>query len=108
MTELGIMARETTKMKLTATQLRAMIHEQVKALSEKKKKKDTSFSEAGEEIEKKGTEGVFTAKAKKAGKGVQEFARHVLANTDDFSAKTVDQASFAKGAATVAKERKKK
>ena len=112
MTELGIMARETTKMKLTATQLRAMIHEQVKALSEKKKKKkkekDTSFSEAGEEIEKKGTEGVFTAKAKEAGKGVQEFARHVLANTDDFSAKTVDQASFAKGAATVAKKRRKK
>ena len=104
MTELGIMARETTKMKLTATQLRAMIHEQVKALSEKKKKKekDTSFSEAGEEIEKKGTEGVFTAKAKKAGMGVQEFARHVLANTDDFPIKTVRQASFAKGAKTVA------
>ena len=68
---------------------------------------EDSFSKAGEEIEKKGTEGVFTAKAKKADMGVQEFARHVLANTDDFSAKTVDQASFAKGAATVARNRKK-
>ena len=66
---------------------------------------DKSFSKAGKEIEKKGTKGVFTAKAKKAGMGVQEFARHVLANTDDFPDKTVDQASFAKGAATVAREK---
>jgi hypothetical protein len=65
---------------------------------------DRSFSKAGEEIEKKGTEGVFTAKAKKAGMGVQEFAKHVLSNTDNFPIKTVRQASFAKGAATVARE----
>ena len=67
---------------------------------------DNSFSKAGKEIEKKGTEGVFTAKAKKAGMGVQEFAHHVLANTDDYPTKTVRQASFAKGAATVARENK--
>jgi hypothetical protein len=40
--------------------------------------------------------------------GVQEFARKVLANTDDYDIKTVRQASFAKGAGTVAKKRKKK
>jgi len=67
---------------------------------------DKSFSQAAKEIEKKGTEGVFTAKAKKAGMGVQEYAKHVLANTKDFPIKTVRQASFAKGAATVARENK--
>ena len=36
-------------------------------LDEMMNEEDRSFSEAGEEIEKKGTEGVFTAKAKKAG-----------------------------------------
>jgi hypothetical protein len=66
-----------------------------------------SFSKAGEEIEKKGTEGVFTAKAKKRGMSAQEFARKVLANTDEYDLKTVRQASFAKGADTVAKKNKK-
>ena len=69
--------------------------------------KDDSFSKAGEEIEKKGTEGVFTAKAKKRGMTAQEFARKVLANTDEYDLKTVRQASFAKGADTVAKKNKK-
>ena len=64
-----------------------------------------SFSKAGEEIEKKGTEGVFTAKAKKRGMSAQEFARKVLANTDEYDLKTVRQASFAKGADTVAKKK---
>lgn len=86
--------------------LQQLIDEELKTLLAEKE--DDSFSQAGEEIEKKGTKGVFTAKAKKADMGVQEFARHVLANTDDFSAKTVDQASFAKGAATVARNKKKK
>jgi hypothetical protein len=92
-------------MKLNRSYLRQLVQEEVSRLLEEK---DTSFSEAGEEIKEKGTEGVFTAAAKEAGKSVQEFARHVLANTDDFSAKRVKQASFAKGAATVAKSRKKK
>ena len=71
-------------------------------------KEDDSFSKAGEEIEKKGTEGVFTAKAKKAGMGVQAYAKQVLAKDSKASTKTKRQASFAKGAATVAKKRKGK
>ena len=67
---------------------------------------DDSFSKAGEEIEKKGTEGVFTAKADKAGMGVQAYARKVLAKDSKASTKTKRQAAFAKGAATVARENK--
>jgi hypothetical protein len=67
---------------------------------------DNSFSKAGEEIEKKGTEGVFTAKADKAGMGVQAYARKVLAKDSKASTKTKRQAAFAKGAATVARENK--
>ena len=72
------------------------------------KKEDDSFSKAGEEIEKKGTEGVFTAKAKKAGMGVQAYAKQVLAKDSKASTKTKRQAAFAKGASTVAKKRKGK
>jgi hypothetical protein len=86
------------KMKVTMAQLRTMVQEQIKQMTEA----DDSFSKAGEEIEKKGTEGVFTAKAKKRGMTAQEFARKVLANTDEYDLKTVRQASFAKGAKTVA------
>jgi hypothetical protein len=67
---------------------------------------DDSFSKAGEEIEKKGTEGVFTAKADKAGMGVQAYAAKVLAKDSKASTKTKRQAAFAKGAATVARENK--
>jgi hypothetical protein len=67
---------------------------------------DDSFSKAGEEIEKKGTEGVFTAKADKAGMGVQAYAGKVLAKDSKASTKTKRQAAFAKGAATVARENK--
>ena len=85
-------------MKITMAQLRTMVQEQIKQMNEA----DDSFSEAGKEIEKKGTEGVFTAKAKKRGMSAQEFAKKVLANTDEYDTKTVRQASFAKGAQTVA------
>jgi|TARA_R110002110_G_scaffold266015_1_gene481870 hypothetical protein len=67
---------------------------------------DDSFSKAGEEIEKKGTEGVFTAKAKAAGMGVQAYADKVLAKDSKASTKTKRQAAFARGAATVARENK--
>lgn len=42
--------------------------------------------------------GQFTAKAKKHGMGVQEFAKHVLANSDQYDTTTVRQANFAKNA----------
>jgi hypothetical protein len=67
---------------------------------------DKSFSKAAKEIEKKGTEGVFTAKAKKAGMGVQAYAAKVLKKGSKASTKTKRQAAFAKGAATVARENK--
>lgn len=67
---------------------------------------DKSFSKAGEEIKEKGTEGVFTAKADKAGMGVQAYAAKVLKKGSKASEKTKDQAAFAKGAATVARENK--
>jgi len=73
---------------------------------EMNEEEDKSFSKAGEEIKEKGTEGVFTAKAKKAGMGVQAYAAKVLAKDSKASTKTKRQASFAKGAATVARENK--
>lgn len=43
--------------------------------------------------------GKFTASAKRAGMGVQEFARHVLANKEDYSSTQVKRANFARNAA---------
>lgn len=42
--------------------------------------------------------GTFTAAAKKHGKGVQEFARQVLANKDNYSPAMVKKANFARNA----------
>lgn len=42
--------------------------------------------------------GKFTASAKRAGMGVQEFASHVLANKEDYSSTQVKRANFAKNA----------
>ena len=42
--------------------------------------------------------GLFTAKAKRAGRSVQEQASHVLANKEDYSSRTIKQAAFAKAA----------
>lgn len=47
---------------------------------------------------KKNNRGKFTASAKRAGMGVQEFARHVLANKDDYSSTLVKRANFARNA----------
>ena len=43
--------------------------------------------------------GKFTASANRAGMGVQEFAKHVLANKEDYSSTQVKRANFAKNAA---------
>ena len=43
--------------------------------------------------------GKFTASANRAGMGVQEFARHVLANKEDYSATQIKRANFARNAA---------
>lgn len=42
--------------------------------------------------------GTFTAAAKKRGKGVQEFAKQVMANKDNYSPAMVKKANFAKNA----------
>lgn len=42
--------------------------------------------------------GKFTASAKRAGMGVQEFASHVLANKEDYSSTQVKRANFARNA----------
>ena len=97
-------------MKLSKQRLLQIIREEIAAISDETaqlmSEEDTSFSEAGEEIEKKGTEGVFTAKAKDAGMDVQAYAAKVLAKGSKASTKTKRQAAFARGAATVARENK--
>lgn len=45
---------------------------------------------------KKKNRGKFTASAKKAGMGVQEYARHILANKDKYSSTLVKRANFAR------------
>lgn len=40
--------------------------------------------------------GKFTASAKRAGMSVQEFARHVLANKDEYSSTQIKRANFAR------------
>lgn len=56
------------------------------------------YQEGGQIHIKKGNEGKFTAKAKAAGMGVQEYARKVLAS-DSASPATKKQANFARNAA---------
>ena len=56
------------------------------------------FKDGGGIHIKKSKRGTFTAAAKKHGKGVQEFARQVLANKDDYSPAMVKKANFARNA----------
>lgn len=53
---------------------------------------------------KKANRGKFTASAKRAGKGVQEYAAYVLANKGAFSSTLVRRANFAKNAAKWSKK----
>ena len=63
---------------------------------------------ASKKMEKEGTKGEFTRKAKAAGSdNVQAYARKVLANKDDHDAETVRQAQFALNMGKIAKERKR-
>lgn len=57
-----------------------------------------SYKDGGIHI-KKANRGKFTAKANRAGQGVQQYASHVLANKEDYPASTIKQANFAKNAA---------
>ncbi len=65
------------------------------------------LQKADKEMERKGTKGEFTRKAKAAGYDhVQEYARHVLANKDDYDEETCKQAQFAANMGKIAKENK--
>lgn len=55
------------------------------------------FEDGGIHINPK-NKGKFTASAKRAGMGVQEFAKHVLANKEDYSSTQVKRANFARNA----------
>lgn len=52
--------------------------------------------------------GAFTAKAKRAGISVGKFAAHVLAHTDKYSTKTVDQAKLARTLRKLGRSRKRR
>lgn len=61
------------------------------------------FKKGGIHI-KKENRGKFTATAKRRGKGVQEFAKQVLANKENYSSTLVKRANFARNAAKWNKE----
>jgi hypothetical protein len=58
-----------------------------------------SYAKGGSIHIKKSKRGTFTAAAKKRGKSVQEFARQVLANKENYSSAMVKKANFARNAA---------
>jgi hypothetical protein len=104
--ELYKLIREEVEVILTNEEATEIFDLDPTALIDELMEEDKSFSKAAKEIEKKGTEGVFTAKADKAGMGVQAYADKVLQKDSKASTKTKRQAAFAKGAATVARENK--
>jgi hypothetical protein len=57
------------------------------------------YGEGGGIHIKESKKGTFTAAATKHGKSVQEFAKQVLANKDNYSSKMVQKANFARNAA---------
>lgn len=59
---------------------------------------DILYAEGGSIHIQPSKRGTFTAAAKKHGKGVQEFARQVLANKENYSSAMVKKANFARNA----------
>lgn len=57
-----------------------------------------SFAKGGDIHIKPSKKGTFTAAATKHGMGVQEFARKVLANKEDYSSEMIKKANFARNA----------
>jgi hypothetical protein len=62
------------------------------------------IQKANKRMEQKGTKGLFTRKAKAAGMGVQEYARHILSSVHA-SATLKKEASFAKAMGHISKKR---
>lgn len=86
-----------TAKKLTVEELKNTI----KAIVKENLAEDDKWMQKAVHPSKKGE---FTAKAKEHGQDPQAFAKHVLANTEDFPEETVNQAKFAKAAGSVAKK----
>ena len=58
------------------------------------------FLKSGQKIKiKKENRGKFTESANRANMGVQEYARHILANKEDYSPTLIKRANFARNAA---------
>ena len=75
-----------------------------KRKSTKRKKSTGKWMQAAEAtMEKKGTKGLFTKKAKRAGMSVQAYANYVLSHKGKFSTKTIREALFAKNAKRIAR-----
>lgn len=51
---------------------------------------------ASKKMEEKGTKGSFTRIANKMGMSTKEAASHIMANKEDYPAKTVKKANFAR------------
>lgn len=73
--------------------------------------KNYFLKKANKGMERKGTRGEFTAKAKRAGftkkdgtGNAQAYAKHVLANKDKFNEETEKQAQFALNMGKIAKQ----
>jgi hypothetical protein len=72
--------------------------EPTKEMLEQEAKINAEYREGGIHINP-ANKGKFTASAERAGMSVQEFARHVLANKEDYSSTQVKRANFARNAA---------
>lgn len=84
-------------------QARQEIKARTRQMSEKRRMAGEKMGIGSEKMSKPmskgGTKGSFTASATKAGEGVQEHARNVLAHKEDHSAKEIKKAVFARNAA---------
>jgi hypothetical protein len=85
-----------------SAQARQEIKTRARQMSEKKRmageKLGIGTEKMSKPMSKGGTRGSFTASATKAGEGVQEHARNVLAHKEDHSAKEIKKAVFARNA----------
>lgn len=69
-------------------------------------KKKKWMQKAASSIKRRGTEGVFAAKAKRAGMTTRAYAAKVLANKSRYSPTTVKQANFARNAMKAKKKKR--
>lgn len=76
------------------------------ALKVGKTLKQNWIGKARKSMERRGTVGSFTRAAKRAGMGVQQFARHVLVNKGKYSPAMRKKAGFAKAMSSIHRKKK--